>query len=284
MKFTHQSLLLFTVVIGLTGCATQTYWSFPEGQTLDSFRIDEQSCHDSDGIVEDCLSEKGYTKITLEQFQKIQEKERAPVDVTFISPVDHTRVWVNDTYIGQAPFTRSFEGNSIFTIEAKCYKCDDYIGSLEVRQTEKIIHLPVSQNVTNVEVTSNPSGANVYLHKHMKYIGSTPVTLKVLDKGDIYLVTASEYRASIISASEDKSIHVNLNKQTIYHRADLRYILADQNPEEVKLIIGKPDRSSESGESMYWYYDNISYDKHSESIDNNMQVVFRDGTVAKLNF
>ncbi len=74
-KFIHLTLLL------LTGCATQTYWSFPEGKTLYDFRIDEQSCNNSIGVIENCLSAKGYTKITLEQFQEIQKKELAPVTI-----------------------------------------------------------------------------------------------------------------------------------------------------------------------------------------------------------
>ena len=69
-----------------------------------------------------------------------------------------------------------------------------------------------------------------------------------------------------------------------WRRDDLERALIGKTTYEVCFKLGSPRSSNKSGSSEYWYYGGVSLDDRSGKPDNQIQVVFEDGRVERVNF
>ena len=90
----------------LSGCV-QSYWAFPPGKNLTTFKQDELYCHTAwIGLVSTCLKTRGYEEISYEEF--IQRNKRAQEELEAgLKPMDVAAYEVtrNEVFIGKSePF------------------------------------------------------------------------------------------------------------------------------------------------------------------------------------
>jgi hypothetical protein len=75
------------------------------------------------------------------------------------------------------------------------------------------------------------------------------------------------------------------NKQrTIYARGEFSPLVMDKTEEEVYQTMGKPDTTSQDSDAHYWHYRNCTRDPVSKQADTDVQLVFRKGKVAAVNY
>jgi outer membrane protein assembly factor BamE (lipoprotein component of BamABCDE complex) len=74
------------------------------------------------------------------------------------------------------------------------------------------------------------------------------------------------------------------DQRTVYNRDAFSPLVLGKTEEEVYQIIGKPDSTSEDSESRYWHYRKCTRDPVSKEPDMDVQLVFQDGKVAKINY
>ncbi|VTR92541.1 unnamed protein product [Gemmata massiliana] len=67
----------------------------------------------------------------------------------------------------------------------------------------------------------------------------------------------------------------------VYSRDEFRQAILNKNQDDVIALIGKPNRTTESG---YWYYADIVKDPISGKLEDNIQVVFEHGKVVRVNY
>lgn len=94
---------LLALILLAPGCV-QSYWAFPPGKNIATFKIDELSCHATHfGLLSTCLRNRGYQEITYEEF--IERNKQAQRDLeASLKPVDIAAYDVNsnEIYIGKA--------------------------------------------------------------------------------------------------------------------------------------------------------------------------------------
>jgi hypothetical protein len=69
-----------------------------------------------------------------------------------------------------------------------------------------------------------------------------------------------------------------------YTRAMFRDLVMGKTPAEVTAAVGKPDRTVVSGTADFWYYDGRTTNPATGKADNKVQLVFRVGKVAEINY
>jgi hypothetical protein len=70
----------------------------------------------------------------------------------------------------------------------------------------------------------------------------------------------------------------------VYTRAEFRVLVLGKTPDEVIKAVGNPDRTSESGVAVFWYYDARTTNPATSRTDSKAQLVVRDGKVAEVNY
>lgn len=73
-------------------------------------------------------------------------------------------------------------------------------------------------------------------------------------------------------------------KPAMMTRDEFKAAVMWKSSDDVIKAVGKPRRTSESGTSSYWYYDGVSKDEITGKTDHNVQVIFEDGLVKRINF
>jgi phage pi2 protein 07 len=93
---------------------------------------------------------------------------------------------------------------------------------------------------------------------------------------------------SLLITSKYESMENEYNEEgdsDYYSRDDLREALSYKSFEEVKDILGKPHQTQDLGGLGVWYYEQISYDPVSETVDMMMQIMFStNGLVESISF
>lgn len=93
---------LFSVIL-LPGCI-QSYWAFPPGKNLTTFKIDELYCNTSYfGLVSTCLKNRGYEEISYEAFIERNKRTQQELEAG-LKPMDVAAYEVssNEIFIGKS--------------------------------------------------------------------------------------------------------------------------------------------------------------------------------------
>jgi len=70
----------------------------------------------------------------------------------------------------------------------------------------------------------------------------------------------------------------------VYAREQLNEMLMGKTPAEVLQALGKPEKTSEDPEAVYWHYRGRTRDPITNRIDADVQLVFRKGTLQDINY
>jgi hypothetical protein len=73
-------------------------------------------------------------------------------------------------------------------------------------------------------------------------------------------------------------------ERTIYARADFTAMVQGKTEEEVEELVGKPDSTSRDSDAVYWHFRNRTRDPAGKEADTDVQLVFREGKVASVNY
>jgi outer membrane protein assembly factor BamE (lipoprotein component of BamABCDE complex) len=71
--------------------------------------------------------------------------------------------------------------------------------------------------------------------------------------------------------------------QSLYLRSDFTEMIMGKTEEEVLDAVGKPDRTSEDGDTRYWHYRKRTKDPVTGTPDSDVQVVFNNGKVVTVD-
>lgn len=69
-----------------------------------------------------------------------------------------------------------------------------------------------------------------------------------------------------------------------YTRDEFRKLVLNKTADEVIKAVGKPDSTSELGDSVWWYYKNVTTDPITGKTDQSVQLAFSGGVVASVNY
>jgi hypothetical protein len=73
-------------------------------------------------------------------------------------------------------------------------------------------------------------------------------------------------------------------EQTVYARNDFTPEVMGKTEEEVQQFLGHPDSTSSDSDALYWHYKKRTRDPASKDVDTDVQLVFRQGKVAAVNY
>jgi hypothetical protein len=85
-------------------------------------------------------------------------------------------------------------------------------------------------------------------------------------------------------AAADNSGPAKAEAKRVYTRAEFRVLVLGKTPDEVVRAVGSPDRRSESGVAVFWYYDGRTTNPATSKTDGKAQLIVRDGKVAEVNY
>jgi hypothetical protein len=71
---------------------------------------------------------------------------------------------------------------------------------------------------------------------------------------------------------------------TIYLRNDFNAVVLGKSESEVLEEVGKPDKTSEDAQAIYWHYRGRTKNPTTGQTDSDVQVVFERGRVIALNY
>jgi outer membrane protein assembly factor BamE (lipoprotein component of BamABCDE complex) len=69
-----------------------------------------------------------------------------------------------------------------------------------------------------------------------------------------------------------------------YTREEFRKLVDGKTTDEVKATFGVPVRTTDNGDDVYWYYENLTTDPVTGKVDSSAQVVFRGGKAIRVNY
>lgn len=72
--------------------------------------------------------------------------------------------------------------------------------------------------------------------------------------------------------------------QPVYSREEFSSRVVGKSEEQILQEMGRPDFTSQDGESLYWHYRNRTRDPDGKGTDSDAQLVFHDGKVSKVNY
>jgi outer membrane protein assembly factor BamE (lipoprotein component of BamABCDE complex) len=69
-----------------------------------------------------------------------------------------------------------------------------------------------------------------------------------------------------------------------YSRDELKNQVQGKTSDKIIEILGRPARTQEDGNSQWWYYHNLTYDKITGKADDDVQIVFQGGSVTDVTW
>jgi outer membrane protein assembly factor BamE (lipoprotein component of BamABCDE complex) len=73
-------------------------------------------------------------------------------------------------------------------------------------------------------------------------------------------------------------------QDTVYSRDEFTSQILGQTPDEVRELLGTPAKTSEDPDAEYWHYRHRTRDAITGRLDEDVQIVFRNGKVADITY
>ncbi|MBI2671690.1 PEGA domain-containing protein [Candidatus Woesearchaeota archaeon] len=168
-----------------------------------------------EGSYEIKVSSKGYMDFftrksiksgqKLNVFAELDTKEHGSLYIE-TQPSD-VRIYANDVYLGRTPSTITLEkGLYLIKAEKEGYESREFDVQVQDNKREELI-FELSPSLGTLLVSSNPSGASIYIDG--EYKGMTPKVVTNLDDGFHSLKLSKEYYQDYTSTFEVKRLYPN---------------------------------------------------------------------------
>lgn len=102
--------------------------------------------------------------------------------------------------------------------------------------------------------------------------------------GILVMAVATTCATVLIVASGCRTGTGTATGPKIYEREEFKAAVEGKSQDEVLKLLGKPDRTSDTGPDSDWDYQELTYDKLTGKKDTSVRIVFRRGVVHHMLF
>jgi outer membrane protein assembly factor BamE (lipoprotein component of BamABCDE complex) len=101
----------------------------------------------------------------------------------------------------------------------------------------------------------------------------------------ILVIVAAQLALFLIGWGRDNNYtHEQNEQQKLLTREEFKQLILGKTEDEVLAAAGKPSSTSQADDATYWHYADRTRDPVTGEADSDVQVVFKHGRVAVVNF